>query len=713
MNPNTSLDTEDTIDLKELFFSLIEQWKIIILCTLIALVSAFLYLTTATPIYQTDALIEIKSNKPNPLAGLNSEMAAMASFAGLGGIGVSSIQSETELLKSRAIFGKAILDLHLDIHFSPKTNTLQKVLSSNDDFIKSYTTQGLSVALKNKNQNLIISEFKTPKSYENKKLLISFKNNKYTILDSATEQIVIKGILGQPLLDGAWNILISGNMASEQEFIIQKNSLPTAMSNILKKFNASEKGKGSSILELTYQGENPENIPTILNSVLNIYKQQDITRSVIDKDQQVAFLEKQLPELKADLNNSERQFNQFREKYGTVDVKGESELYLNQTMQLEIQKVQLQQKQAELSAQYTNEHPAMQAINAQLNALNTKINEVNNKVKQLPEIQRLYLQYYRDVEIKNQLYTGLLTTYQSLNVAKAGELGKVNIIDYAMEPTSPIKPKSLIVLVLSIFMGGFIGVLIALLRNMLNSGLRNIAPIANQYHLKNLGKVIYSNQLDSTSKSFTPLLAASQPTEIVVEQMRQISTTLYHHAQNAAKPIVQVIGTHKNTGNSTLITNIAVVLAQMNLKVLLIDCDLKDGKLKQFFNISTNLGLSDYLNNSETILNSIVNPTSQTNLDLIHSGNFSGISASLLSSSKMTVLLNTVTSNYDLILIDNAAVLESSDGSILAKHIDTNILVTRFNSSTLEQIETALENFGNSELKFDGIILNMAKNSLI
>ncbi|MGN5534839.1 GNVR domain-containing protein [Acinetobacter sp. Lyrl_1] len=709
MNPNTSLDTEDTIDLKELFFSLIEQWKTIILCILIALVSAFLYLTSTTPIYQTDALIEVKSNKSSPLAGLSSEMAAMASFAGLGGVGGSSIQSETELLKSRAIFGKAIQDLHLDIHFSPKINTLQKILS-NDHFIKSYTTQGLSISLKNKNQNLSISEFKIPKFYENKELLLVFKNNTYTIFDNKTEQILKKGIVGQPLVDGTWSIHISGNLTSEQEFIIQKSSLPNAMSNILKKFNVSEKGKGSSILELTYQGENPENIPTILNSVLNIYKQQDITRSVIDKDQQVAFLEKQLPELKADLNNSERQFNQFREKYGTVDVKGESELYLKQSMELEIQKVQLQQKQAELGAQYTAEHPAMQAISAQLNALNTKINEVNNKVKQLPEIQRLYLQYYRDVEIKNQLYTGLLTTYQSLNVAKAGELGKVNIIDYAIEPTSPIKPKRLIVVVLSIFMGGFIGILIALLRNMFNSGLRNIVPIANQHHLKNLGRVIYSNQLDSTSKSFTPLLAASQPTAIAVEQMRQIATTLQHHAQNAAKPIVQMLGAHKNAGNSTLIANIAIVLAQMNLKVLLVDCDLKDGKLKQLFNISTSLGLSEYLNNSETILNSIVNPTSQTNLDLIHSGNFSGISATLLCSSKMTVLLNTVTSNYDLILIDNAAVLESSDGSILAKYVDTNILVTRFNSTTTEQIETALETFNNSGHNFQGVIFNMTKN---
>src|SRR5690554_4232743 len=191
MNPHTSLDTEDTIDLKELFFSLIEQWKTIILCILIALVSAFLYLTSTTPIYQTDALIEVKSNKSSPLAGLSSEMAAMASFAGLGGVGGSSIQSETELLKSRAIFGKAIQDLHLDIHFSPKINTLQKILS-NDDFIKSYTTQGLSISLKNKNQNLNISEFKIPKFYENKELLLVFKNNTYTIFDNKTEQILKK-----------------------------------------------------------------------------------------------------------------------------------------------------------------------------------------------------------------------------------------------------------------------------------------------------------------------------------------------------------------------------------------------------------------------------------------------------------------------------------------------------------------------------------------
>lgn len=466
MNSNVQ---DDTIDLKELFFSLIAEWKVITLCILLSIVSAIIYLRTTENVYQTDALVQIKSNTSSPLAGLSSDMAAMASLAGLGGMGSSSTQSEIELLKSRAILGQAIKDLNLDIQIQPKENFFQKIVSDNN-YIKTYTIQ--DILLKKEGRRLVITQFQVPKFYENKALLLTFEDNKYTIHDYKTEQLLKEGELNRVLRDGPWNISVSGNINSGQQFILQKNSLPVAMSNILKNFDAQEKGKGTGILELTYQGENPVNIPNLLNTVLNIYKQQDINRSVTDKDQQVAFLEKQLPELKEDLNNSERQFNQFRKKYGTVDVKGESELYLKQSMELEIQKVQLQQKQAELGAQYTAEHPAMQAISAQLTTLNTKISEVNNKVKQLPEIQRLYLQYYRDVEIKNQLYTGLLTTYQSLNIAKAGELGKVSIVDYAVEPVKPVKPRKLIILVLSIFVGGFIGILIALVRNFLHFGIQ-------------------------------------------------------------------------------------------------------------------------------------------------------------------------------------------------------------------------------------------------
>lgn len=704
MNSNVQ---DDTIDLKELFFSLISEWKVITLCILLSIVSAIIYLRTTENVYQTDALVQIKSNKSSPLAGLSSDMAAMASLAGLGGMGSSSTQSEIELLKSRAILGQAIKDLNLDIQIQPKENFFQKIVSDNN-YIKTYTTQ--DILLKKEGQRLVITQFQVPKFYENKALLLTFEDNKYKIHDYKTEQLLKEGELNRVLRDGPWNISVSGNINSGQQFILQKNSLPVAMSNILKNFDAQEKGKGTGILELTYQGENPVNIPNLLNTVLNIYKQQDINRSVTDKDQQVAFLEKQLPELKEDLNNSERQFNQFRKKYGTVDVKGESELYLKQSMELEIQKVQLQQKQAELGAQYTAEHPAMQAISAQLTTLNTKISEVNNKVKQLPEIQRLYLQYYRDVEIKNQLYTGLLTTYQSLNIAKAGELGKVSIVDYAVEPVKPVKPRKLIILVLSIFVGGFIGILIALVRNFLHSGIRNIEPITTKHTLRNLGKVNQYNSLNKNSKQYAHPLAILEPSALPIEQMRKIATSIQYAAQLSGQPVVQMLGTTKNIGTSTLTANLAIILAQMNLKVILIDSDLRQGQLKDYFNIETTIGLSDYLNGTAA-LGSIITPTQQAKLDLISNGKEEINPVSLLSKPEMARLLEQLKDTYDFILVDGTAILDVSDSQILANLINTNILVTRYSYTSEQEIEMALESFKNSGHSIQGIILNMVRNN--
>lgn len=704
MNSNVQ---DDTIDLKELFFSLIAEWKVITLCILLSIVSAIIYLRTTENVYQTDALVQIKSNTSSPLAGLSSDMAAMASLAGLGGMGSSSTQSEIELLKSRAILGQAIKDLNLDIQIQPKENFFQKIVSDNN-YIKTYTIQ--DILLKKEGRRLVITQFQVPKFYENKALLLTFEDNKYAIHDYKTEQLLKEGELNRVLRDGPWNISVSGNINSGQQFILQKNSLPVAMSNILKNFDAQEKGKGTGILELTYQGENPVNIPNLLNTVLNIYKQQDINRSVTDKDQQVAFLEKQLPELKEDLNNSERQFNQFRKKYGTVDVKGESELYLKQSMELEIQKVQLQQKQAELGAQYTAEHPAMQAISAQLTTLNTKISEVNNKVKQLPEIQRLYLQYYRDVEIKNQLYTGLLTTYQSLNIAKAGELGKVSIVDYAVEPVKPVKPRKLIILVLSIFVGGFIGILIALVRNFLHSGIRNIEPITTKHTLRNLGKVNQYDSLNKNSKQYAHPLAILESSALPIEQMRKIATSIQYAAQLSGQPVVQMLGTTKNIGTSTLTANLAIILAQMNLKVILIDSDLRQGQLKDYFNIETTIGLSDYLNGTAA-LGSIITPTQQAKLDLISNGKEEINPVSLLSKPEMARLLEQLKDTYDFILVDGTAILDVSDSQILANLINTNILVTRYSYTSEQEIEMALESFKNSGHSIQGIILNMVRNN--
>ena len=454
MSQNTN--TEDTIDLKELFFSLIAQWKLIALCTILSLVCALLYLRTTQDIYAVDALIQVEDSKGAGTAALLGDLSSMVDQK-------SPAQAEIEILRSRLVLGQVIQQLHLDFSISSTDDTVFHRLLNQDTFQTEYQPQ--AVTFYNNEQSFQVRKFDVPAKYLDKPLLLSFEDKQFTLTDQKTDEVVFKGTLNQFNQSrssmGAWNIGIFSRDPLSSSYNVQKMSLPAAVDMILQNYSVAEKGKLTGVLGLNYQGADKEHITKVLNSILVAYSKQNIERRSAETAQTLKFLDEQLPELKQQLDVAEREFNKFREQYNTVDVTKESELYLTQSISLETQKIELEQKQAELSEKYTAEHPAMQQIGAQLAAINSKIKELNATLKQLPDLQRRYLQLYREVEVKQQLYTTLLNSYQQLRIAKAGEIGNVRIVDTAVLPIEPIKPKKLLVLLLSIFVGGFMGVLIA------------------------------------------------------------------------------------------------------------------------------------------------------------------------------------------------------------------------------------------------------------
>ena len=100
-------NTEDTIDLKELFFSLIAQWKLIALCIILSLIAALLYLRTTPDTYSVNALVQVEENK-GASAALLGDLSGMIDQK-------QPAQAEIEILKSRMVLGNAILKLNLDI----------------------------------------------------------------------------------------------------------------------------------------------------------------------------------------------------------------------------------------------------------------------------------------------------------------------------------------------------------------------------------------------------------------------------------------------------------------------------------------------------------------------------------------------------------------------------------------------------------------------
>lgn len=697
-------NTEDTIDLKELFFSLIAQWKLIALCVILSVVCALLYLRVTPDTYSVDALVQVEDSK-GASAALLGDLSQMIEQK-------SPAQAEIEILKSRLVLGSVIKDLHLNIQVSSTENTFTHRLLSDTDYKTEYAKK--SVLFKDGLKSFDIRQFEIPAYYLDKNLLLDFDKQSLRLTDPDTEEVILTVPLNQansvtgPY--GLWKVAIFTKDQFDSTYNIKKLSLPLAIKSISSDYSVEEKGKLTGILGLSYQGQDQEHITKVLNAILATYSAQNIERRSAESAQTLKFLDEQLPDLKKQLDDAERQFNKIRQQYNTVDVTKESELYLTQSITLETKKAELEQKQAEMAAKYTAEHPAMREINGQLAAINKQIGELNSTLKQLPDVQRQYLQLYREVEVKTQLYTALLNSYQQLRIAKAGEIGNVRIVDTAIEPVQPIKPKKLLVLILSVFVGGFIGTLIALLRNMLRTGIKDSGQIENELDLPVYATVPRSPIQESRikilkKKKSIPILAVKNSDDIAIESLRSIRTAIHFALANAKNNIIMIAGPSPEVGKSFISTNLATIFAQGDKRVLLIDADMRRGYMHKYFDVDVKPGLSELLS-GQADLQKVLHKTQVTNLDVITRGKSPTNPSEILSSNQFKELLEQLQSQYDHIIIDTPPVLAVTDGIIISQYTGVNLIVARYAKSQMKELELTVNRFEQAGVKVNGFILN-------
>ena len=697
-------NTEDTIDLKELFFSLIAQWKLIALCIILSLICALLYLRTTPDTYAVDAMVQVEDSKGTS-AALLGDLSGMIDQK-------SPAQAEIEILKSRLVLGTVIDRLNLNIRVSGREDSFWNRLIAKHEYATEYSEK--SVLFKDNQKKFDIRQFEIPPYFQDKNLILSFESGKYNLTDSITNQVVFSAPLNQisqlQSEYGLWKVAIFSQDSFDAAYNIRKQSLPAAMQTLTASYSVAEKGKMTGVLGLNYQGEDKQHITQVLNAILTAYSHQNIERRSAETAQTLKFLEDQLPELKQQLDVAEREFNRFRQQYNTVDVTKESELYLTQSITLETQKAELEQRVAEASAKYTGEHPVMQQMNAQLGAINSKIAELDGTLRRLPELQRQYLQLFREVEVKQQLYTGLLNSYQQLRIAKAGEIGNVRIVDTAVEPIEPIKPKKLIVLILSLFVGGFIGVLLALLKNMMRSGIKDAAQIENELDLPVYATVPRSVIQESRikllkKKKNIPILAVKDSGDIAIESLRSMRTAIHFALMNATNNVIAISGPAPEIGKSFITTNLATILAQGGKRVLVIDGDMRRGYLHKYFNAEVQPGLAELLNHQNSY-EDIVQTSTVDNLYFVTRGKSPVNPSELLSTDQFKTFLDQASAHFDHILIDTPPVLAVTDGIIIAQYAGVNLLIARHGKTQIKELEITVNRFEQANVKVNGVILN-------
>ncbi|WP_086981651.1 polysaccharide biosynthesis tyrosine autokinase [Vibrio aphrogenes] len=686
---------EDEIDLGKLFGALLDHKWFIILVTFLFSIIGVSYALLATPIYKTDALIQIEQ-KTTGMPVLSGDMSDIFESN-------SPAATEIEILKSRMVLGETVDNLNLTTtssanHFPVIGKGLARLLGDT--------------------QHIKISRFDVPENADPKMsytLTITDQEHGLFSLTNNQNQLVLKGKVGELTKSNGFSLFVMAlEGQTKDSFTIAKISRLEAIQNLQNNLSITERGKQTGILQLSLMGENRTDIQEQLNDLARNYFMQNVARNSVEAESSLEVLNKHLPSIKEQLNEAEDKLNQYRQTNESVDLTMEAQSTLNVMVSLESQLNELTFKESDISKLYTKNHPAYQSLMSKRKTLLEEKARLNKRIEKLPKTQREILRMTRDVEVTQQIYVQLLNKVQELNIVKASTIGNVRIIDGAQSYPQAVKPKKPLIAVLATLLGGMLSVALVLLKTAMHRGIESAEQI------EDIGLPVYasipvsSGQIDIDKKrekrkqTLTieqSLLSLSNPGDLSIEALRSLRTSLHFAMMEAKNNILMISGPSPSLGKSFVSTNMASIIAQSNQKTLLIDSDMRKGHIHKTINCNLTPGLSDYLS-GQVDIDDIIQTLPIENLSCISRGAIPPNPSELLMHSRLKTLLDWASEHYDLVLIDTPPVLAVTDAAIIGRHAGTTLMVGRFEKTTIKETEIAWQRFEQNGIEIKGFILN-------
>ncbi|NTZ93769.1 polysaccharide biosynthesis tyrosine autokinase [Pseudomonas koreensis] len=702
---------QDSIDLLGIFGSLIDQKWLIGAFTGAFMAAGVAYAVLATPVYLANALVQVEPKK-NDMLGF-SDLSSM-----LGG--QSPSVTEIGIIKSRAVIGKTVDDLRLDIDVTPNTfpvvggflarryrgETEVSVAPPRFGF-NSYAWGG---------ERLEFARLDLPKELLGKKLtLIAGEQQHFQLLDD-NDNLLVEGVAGEAFAQDGVEGLIERLQANPgARFEVVRNPRIVTIQGYQDALDISEQGKESGIIRLALASADAAEAVKILNKIAALYVDQNVRRTSAEAAQSLAFLQSQLPQVKRDLAKASDALNAYQTHGKTVNISLETQSVLGQSVALETRISELKMQQAEMDRKFTKQHPAYRALMSQIGELTQQQKSLEGKVGDLPATQQELLNLTRDVEVASQIYTQLLNKSQELDIVRAGAVGNVRLIDPAdVDLSSPVKPKKALIVLIATFLGAFVGVALVLLRKSLSKGLEGPEAI-EQLGLPVYASIPYSAlQRDEDTKkgrakvtAETPayLLALRNPTDLSIESIRSLRTCLHFAALDSTNNRIMISGPSPQVGKTFVSSNLAAVMAQSGQRVLLIDADMRKGHLHKTLNVPIANGLSDLLVKRCSIEQAI-NTVEIDNLHFISRGQVPPNPSELLMHANFRDLLAELSQRYDVVIIDTPPLLAVTDAAIVGREAGISLIVTRFAVNPAKEIEATIRRFAQNGIELKGAVFN-------
>ena len=302
-----------------------------------------------------------------------------------------------------------------------------------------------------------------------------------------------------------------------------------------------------------------------------------------------------------------------------------------------------------------------------------------------------------------KIIANLVAKVFTVEVPELYNLDNVHILDVAIEEDEPYN----INVAKSSIIGGVLGL-------VLSSGIffviyyfdrtaKSVEQVEEVLQMPILGSV------EETRNLKEELVVATNPKEIISEQIRTIRTNLQFTSADEKIKTILITSSIPSEGKSFISSNLATAFAQNNKKVLIVDCDMRKGRVNKIFKISNRIGLSNllaYKEDDEENLEDYVFKTKIDNLYIIPRGKVPPNPSELLNSQKTAKLISLLSEIFDYIIFDGPPVNGLSDSLIMSDFVDRTIVVTSLNSAPIELLESTKKMLTNVNAKVAGVIVN-------
>jgi capsular exopolysaccharide synthesis family protein len=463
-------------------------------------------------------------------------------------------------------------------------------------------------------------------------------------------------------------------------------------------------GEKTNLVSGSFNSTYPEFAAEIANSLVQAYISQGLDSQLDRTQQRSQWLSQRIDELKKTLNLAQAELQKFLVEEEMLGSNRSNKVDDSELQVLNNEVIATRATLDDLAKRYGARHPRITEARAEYNAAKGRLDRKSRNIS-LSRVKNIQLERLeKDVRDNQELYDAFLARFKEADLSSSGsQLASARIIDRALPPGGPIYPQKQRIILMWTLGGLFLGIMLALLREQLDTTFKSGRVIEDKLNLPLFGVVqAMPSNLTGVERHYL-----ENKRSVFSESINHIRTGVTYSNVDNPPRVILITSSVQSEGKTTVASNLALSYAQLG-PTLLIDADLRRPRIKHIIETDHSNGLVDYVAGVVSLKECLSQDKEEDNLYILNSGTTPPNPLELLASEKFSAILTALRSKFTYIIIDTAPVLPASDAVVLGQLSDALLMVVQSDRTTHHMARDAIKRLNASRVEVDGLVLSQA-----